>query len=116
MMRHGYARPQGVFFLLVGGLMFKFFAWDVMEAAKHHADTVEISTKAVVVAGVALTLGAVYLIFGDLGKRFLNKDQTTGKLRPIAWIPILAIAGSGFLVNYLVRCELIRLGYDVGYF
>jgi len=117
MLRQGaYARPQGIFFLLMGGGFLKFFAWDVLEAARHHADSVEISGKAVVIGGVAAALGIYFLIFGEAGVRLINKDKATGKLNPLGWIPILLLVGAGFLVNYLVRCELIRLGYDVGYF
>ena len=65
---------------------------------------------------MALSLGIYFLIFGDQGKLLIQKNPGTGQVPALGWIVIVLLIGSGFLVNYLVRSELIRLGYDVGYF
>jgi hypothetical protein len=110
------ARLVGALFLCGSLVLGKFVVWDVIQAAQNHADSIEISTKGVVVTAVGILFGIYYLVFGELGKRLISKESNGGKIPAVGWVVILAIVGLGFLANYLIRMQLQQLGYGVGSF
>jgi hypothetical protein len=110
------ARLIGAFFFCGSLLLGKFVVWDVIQAAQNHADSIEISTKGTVVTAVGILIGIYYLVFGEVGKRLISKEDNGGKMPALGWVVILAIVGLGFGANYLVRMQLQQLGYGVSSF
>ena len=107
-------RLQGILFLVLGALLFKFFAWDVFKTAeKGEATAITYSFGLMALSVIFVLFGAFLAASGPAGWTMLENlksQRNTKTLKGKIVVGSLILAGAA--IAFLIDAQFKRLGYS----
>jgi hypothetical protein len=103
-------RFLGLFLLLCSAVLSYTSVYTAFEKAWQHANSLSISTKAVVIIPAAAILGLLLLLFPRAQALLWNDGK---KLTVYGWIFVVAFIGIGFGFEFWFEQQLRALGYRI---